>query len=93
MTASDTCLDDLLLAVELITQQGDEPTPAAVRGLLPLGISALDARQASIAARLLGYTDGAGLTPAGRRRLGRCPARRALLCLLAAPSAPAELVA
>jgi hypothetical protein len=56
MTASETSLDHHLLAVELITRQGGEPTAAAVHALLPLGMSALDARLASIEARLLGYT-------------------------------------
>ena len=92
MTASDTVLDDFLLAVWLITQRGEEPTAAAVIAMLPLGISAVDAQRDSIEARLLACSDDTGLTPAGRERLLACPARRALLSLLAVPQ-PVEVVA
>lgn len=93
MTATDSTLDDVLLAVALLAQQGDPPTPAAVRAMLPLGTSWMDARLALIEAQLLRLIDADGLTPAGLDRVRKCPARRSLLSLLAAPDAARELVA
>ena len=93
MTATDSTLDEVLLAVALLAQHGDTPTPAAVRALLPLGTSWMAARLALIEAQLLHLIDSDGLTTAGRDRVNECPVRRSLLSLLAAPDAAGELVA
>ena len=93
MTASESPLDHYLLAVELITNNDVPLTAAAVTAHLPLGVTARDAKLASLEARLLGLTDRDGLTPAGRERLNACPARRALLALLSAAPLPLEAVA
>jgi hypothetical protein len=87
MTAIDSPLDDVLLAVALLPHRRGRLTPAAVMSMLPLGTSLVDGRLALIEARLLRYIDDDGLTENGVERVRSCPARRALLELLG-PGAP-----
>ncbi|RKQ90500.1 hypothetical protein C8N24_0305 [Solirubrobacter pauli] len=94
MTATDSPLDEVLLAVALLAQHGEKATPAAVQTMLPLGTNWMHARLALIEAQLLHLIDEDGLTAAGLSRVNECPARRSLLSLLAAPAdADLELVA